>query len=121
MHQLISGYDVPWRTVHELLIAAARATPRILPEPSPFVFQTALNDFNVAYELNAYSDQPDLMEVIYSELHLNIQEKFNEAGVEIMSPHFTQLRDGNSTTIPESYRPAGYVPPSHRLLRVEGE
>ena len=115
------GYDVPWRTVHELLIAAARATPRILPEPSPFVFQTALNDFNVAYELNAYSDQPDLMEVIYSELHLNIQEKFNEAGVEIMSPHFTQLRDGNSTTIPESYRPAGYVPPSHRLLRVEGE
>ncbi len=112
------GYDVPWRTVHELLIAAARSTTRLLPEPSPFVLQTALNDFYVAYEINAYTDQPELMEAICSELHQNIQEKFNGAGVEIMSPHYAQLRDGNTTTIPPASRPADYTPPH---FRVKGE
>jgi hypothetical protein len=43
------------------------------------------------------------MAVTYSLLHQNIQDKFNEAGIEIMSPHYTSLRDGNPTTIPESY------------------
>jgi small-conductance mechanosensitive channel len=109
------GYDAPWRTVHELLIAAAGATTHILSEPHPFVLQTALNDFYVAYEINAYTDQPDLMEVIYSELHQNIQEKFNEAGLEIMSPHYAQLRDGNTTTIPQANRPADYTPPHFRV------
>ncbi len=109
------GYDTPWRTVHELLLAAARATRHILLEPPPFVLQTALNDFYVAYEINAYTDQPGIMERIYSELHQNIQEKFNEAGVEIMSPHYSQLRDGNTTTIPEGSRPEGYTPSSFRV------
>jgi hypothetical protein len=35
-------------------------------------------------------------------LHQNIQDKFNEAGVEIMSPHCKALRDGNQTTIPSN-------------------
>ena len=115
------GYDAPWRTVHDLLIAAARATAYILPEPQPFVFQTALNDFYVSYEINAYTDEPNLMADIYSELHQNIQEKFNEAGVEIMSPHYTQLRDGNTVTIPAAYRPADYTPPSFRVRQTAGE
>ncbi len=109
------GYDVPWRTVHELLVAAARVTAHILPEPHPFVLQTALNDFYVAYEINAYTDQPELMESICSELHQNIQDKFNEGGVEIMSPHYAQLRDGNTTTVPEANRPADYAPPFFRV------
>ena len=88
-------------------------------EPQPFVFQTALNDFYVSYEINAYTDQPNLMADIYSELHQNIQEKFNEAGVEIMSPHYTQLRDGNTVTIPESYRSSGYTPPSFRVRQTD--
>ncbi len=41
------GYDAPWRTVHELLISAARATTHISAKPEPFVLQTALNDFYV--------------------------------------------------------------------------
>ena len=114
------GYDAPWRTIHELLIAAARATAHVLPEPQPFVFQTALNDFYVSYEINAYTDHPNLMADIYSELHQNIQEKFNEAAVEIMSPHYSQLRDGNTVTIPEAYRPAGYTPPSIRVRQTAG-
>ena len=86
------GYDVPWETVHALLIEAARATKHILSKPIPFVLQTALNDFYVSYELNAYTDTPEAMPLIYGEMHQNIQDKFNEAGVEIMSPHYTQIR-----------------------------
>ncbi len=112
------GYDAPWRKVHELLISAAGATEHILGLPAPFVLQTALDDFYVTYELNAYTDQPHQMVKIYSELHQNIQDKFNESGVEIMSPHYSQIRDGNRTTIPESYLPEGYVPPAIRILRT---
>jgi len=112
------GYDAPWRTVHELLAEAARKTPYILLEPKPFVLQTALNDFYVTYELNAHTDEPQQMVNTYSALHRNIQDTFNEAGVEIMSPHYTQLRDGNRTTIPGSYLPPDYVPGSLRVASV---
>ena len=112
------GYDVPWRQVHELLIAAARATDRIMVDPRPFVLQTALNDFSVSYELNAYTDAPSSMASVYSALHQNIQDRFNEAGVEIMSPHYSTLRDGNMTTIPADYLPSDYQPPAHRVTSV---
>ncbi len=95
------GYDAPWRTVHKLLIDAALSTEGILKEPSPFVLQTGLDDFYVSYQINAYTDRPNSMASIYSELHQNIQDKFNAEQVEIMSPHYTALRDGNKTTIPE--------------------
>lgn len=109
------GYDAPWRTVHQLLIDAALATENILKDPKPFVFQTALDDFYVHYELNAFTDQPSRMAGIYSDLHKHIQDKFNEAGVEIMSSHYSNVRDGNRSTIPENYLPKNYAPPSFRL------
>ncbi len=113
------GYDAPWRTVHKLLIDAAKATSHILQRPEPFVLQTSLNDFYVTYEINAYTDQPNKMAGIYSELHQNIQDKFNEAGVEIMSPHYAQIRDGNKTTIPEEYLPETYEAPVFRVAPIE--
>jgi small-conductance mechanosensitive channel len=114
------GYNAPWRQVHELLISAALATEGVLPEPAPFVVQTALNDFYVAYELNAYTVNPKNMQNIYSSLHQNIQDKFNEAAVEINSPHYTSLRDGNRTTIPESYLPSNYQNPVFEVQEVNG-
>lgn len=95
------GYGVPWPKVHDLLINAAKATDDILVEPDPFVLQISLDDWYVRYELNAYTDNPHLMANIYSELHKNIQDRFREAGVEIMSPRYSAVRDGNLTTIPE--------------------
>jgi small-conductance mechanosensitive channel len=112
------GYDAPWRRVHELLISAAKTTNHILENPPPFVLQTALNDFYVSYQINAYTDHPHEMAQTYSDLHQNIQDKFNEGGVEIMSPHYSQLRDGNTVTIPENYRPAGYTAPGMRIVNV---
>ena len=113
------GYDAPWRRIHELLISAAKTTNHILENPPPFVLQTALNDFYVSYQINAYTDHPHEMAQIYSDLHQNIQDKFNEGGVEIMSPHYAQVRDGNTVTIPETYRPADYVAPGLRITQVE--
>lgn len=112
------GYDVPWRQVHELLISAAKTTENILELPEPFVFQKSLDDFYVNYELNAYTEKPSNMAKIYSELHQKIQDTFNEAGVEIMSPHYAQIRDGNRTTIPASYLPDGYAPEGIRITRT---
>ena len=94
------GYDVPWRRVHELLINAALSTDGILAEPKPFVFQTSLDDYYVAYQINAYTRRPNDMALLYSNLHQNIQDKFNEGGVEIMSPAYHSIRDGNAVTIP---------------------
>lgn len=111
------GYDAPWHTIYELLIEAALATDGILKEPKPFVLQTDLNDFNVTYQVNAYTSQSHKMAVLYSDLHQNIQDKFNEAGVEIMSPHYVSLRDGNTIQIPDDYKPKGYQKPGFKVDR----
>lgn len=109
------GYDLPWRQVHEVLIAAAKATAHIMAEPRPFVLQTSLNDYNVSYEINAFTDCPQQMPVIYSELHQNIQDFCNQAGIEILSPAFSALRDGNQSTMPVDYLPQDYQSPSFRI------
>ena len=109
------GYDVPWRTVHSLMLSAAASTAGILQNPAPFVLQTSLNDFHISYQLNSYTDHPEIMTRIYSELHANIQDAFNQAGVEIMSPGFTALRDGNTIAIPAENRPADYRAPGFRI------
>jgi small-conductance mechanosensitive channel len=109
------GYDVPWRKVHELLICAAENTEDMLKDPPPFVLQTSLNDYSVAYQLNAYTKRPEIMPRLYDALHKNIQDEFNKAGVEIMSPAFTALRDGNTITIPADNRPPDYQTPGFRI------
>jgi len=95
------GYDVDWRKVHQLLISAANSTANIATEPEPFVLQKSLDDFSVAYEINAYTMRPDLLPKVYSDLNQNILDEFNQAEIEIMSPRYTSVRDGNALTIPK--------------------
>jgi len=109
------GYDAPWRQVHELLISAGKATEGVLESPEPFVLQTSLDDFYVSYQVNVYVNTAKSIAQVYSTLHANIQDKFNEAGVEIMSPHYGAMRDGNTVTIPESYRPKDYESPPFKI------
>lgn len=82
------GYDAPWRQVEALLLMAADRTSGILREPAPFILQTSLDDFYVAYELNVYCDNPQKMTGTYADLHRNIQDAFNEYDVQIMSPSY---------------------------------
>ena len=109
------GYDAPWRKVHDLLIGAALATPGVRTDPPPFVWQTALNDFYVTYEINAYTSSAREMVDIYAALHARIQDAFYAAGVEIMSPHYTALRDGNAVAIPDALRSPEYRAPAFRV------
>jgi|LNFM01.1.fsa_nt_gb small-conductance mechanosensitive channel len=95
------GYDAPWRKVHALLLEAASKTPGLLANPKPYVLQTALNDFYVAYELRGYCDRPTELHLVSSALNERVQDSFAHGGIEICSPHFTSFRDGNKSTIPD--------------------
>ena len=109
------GYDAPWKDVHQALIDAALRTTGVLQAPLPFVLQTGLEDFYVSYQINAYIKDINRTAAIYSDLHQHIQDVFNDRGIEIMSPHYRALRDGNTTTIPADHLDEGYKPPSFRV------
>lgn len=94
------GYDVPWRQVQALLLQAARSTNGIAPDPQPLVLQTALNDFHISYELNAHVLEVDRYRETLSDLLAAIQDSFAAANVEIMSPGYHAIRDGNARTVP---------------------
>jgi small-conductance mechanosensitive channel len=82
------GYDAPWRQVHAMLLRAAEKTAGLKKPPEPFVWQRALSDFYVEYELNVALADPEQRLPVLSELCANIQDEFNEHGVQILSPHF---------------------------------
>jgi len=97
------GYEVPREQVNELLISAARATPRVLPDPKPFVLEIELHDYYAVYQINAYIKEADKLAQIYSDLHRSIHDKANEEGLELMSPHYYAQRDGNDIAMPPEY------------------
>jgi small-conductance mechanosensitive channel len=82
------GYEVPWRQVEAMLLMAAERTEGLQRKSEPFVLQKALGDFGVNYELNVFCRNADKMDQIYTELHRNIQDVFNEYNVAIMTPHY---------------------------------
>ncbi len=94
------GYDVPWRQVQALLLQAARSTAGIAADPEPFVLQTSLNDFHISYELNAHVLEVNRYRETLSDLLAAVQDSFAAADVEIMSPGYHAIRDGNGRTVP---------------------
>jgi small-conductance mechanosensitive channel len=102
------GYDAPWRQVHELLLLGASRTAGIRNEPLPRVLQRELSDFYVQYQLLAHLEEGASRSAVLSELHAQIQDAFNEHGVQIMSPHF-EAQPKKPVLVPKS---AWYVPPS---------
>lgn len=81
------GCDTPWRQVHAMLQAAALATVSVRSTPVPFVYQRALADFYVEYELFAHIDRPLERVPMLSALHAAMQDEFNTRAVQIMPPH----------------------------------
>jgi len=96
------GYDVRWQEIRQLLLDAARATKGLRQHPEPFVLVTALDDYYVEYEVNAYTNQYEKLSLIYSELHHNILDSFHSNGVEIMSPHIYAHRTDLELQIPKN-------------------
>jgi small-conductance mechanosensitive channel len=95
------GYDVPWRQVHELMLSAARSVAGITDEIEPFVLQTSLNDFHISYELNAFVRDPATYRQTLSEVLAALQDQFATADVEILSPGYHAIRNGNPSTVPK--------------------
>ncbi len=95
------GYDVPWRQVHELMLAAAASTQGITREVKPFVLQTSLNDFHISYELSAFVADASTYRETLSELLGAIQDQFAAADIEILSPGYHAIRNGNPSTVPK--------------------
>jgi small-conductance mechanosensitive channel len=96
------GYDAPWPKVHAALLEAARRTPLALADPAPFVLQTALNDYNVAYVLNIHVRDAAWTQFILSDLNQRIQDTFAEANIEILSPMYNTIRQSRAgDTIPK--------------------
>jgi small-conductance mechanosensitive channel len=95
------GYDMQWQLIRDLLLDAASKTSHLQKKPEPFVRITALDDFYVEYEINAYTRNSEMLSDIYSELHQNILDSFHSNGVEIMSPHIFAHRNDLPVQIPE--------------------
>jgi len=95
------GYDMEWTLIRDLLLAAASDTPGIQSHPKPFVLVTALDDFYVEYEINAFTQHSEILSDIYSSLHQNILDRFHSNGVEIMSPHIFAHRNDLEVQIPK--------------------
>ena len=82
------GYSAPWRQVHAMLIEAARRTEGLLKDTPPQVRQKSLSDYYVEYMLCARIAVPETRIAVLDKIHRNIQDVFNEHGVQIMSPHY---------------------------------
>ncbi|HEY2152188.1 MAG TPA: mechanosensitive ion channel domain-containing protein [Vicinamibacterales bacterium] len=82
------GYDAPWRQVHALLLEAAARTEGIRNDPKPIVLQVSLEDFYVKYALLFCLKRQETRPFTLNTLHANIQDLFNEYGVQIMSPNY---------------------------------
>lgn len=102
------GYSTPWRQVHAMLLEAARRTPGVADDPAPYVVQTALSDFYVEYRLCAHGNKsaPRRRAEAVSALHANVQDVFNENGVQIMSPHYRSDPPQAQVIPPEGWNPA---------------
>jgi small-conductance mechanosensitive channel len=105
------GYETPWRQVEAMLLEAAVRTPGLRREPAPFVLQTGLGDFCVTYEINVCCDTPKAMAALYTELHRNILDVFNEYGVQIMTPAYEGDPEQAKIVPPEQWYAAPARPP----------
>jgi small-conductance mechanosensitive channel len=109
------GYDAPWRVVHEMLIDAAERTSGVIKDPAPVVFQPELSDFYVVYQIMVRLEPDADRLAVLTELHQNIQDAFNERGVQIMSPHFEGQPEGKVWVPKSKWNVApGELPPGPR-------
>jgi len=109
------GYDVTSDAVIKALMEGAKKTELVLSEPKPFVLIKSLDDFYVNYEINVYTKSPDKSALIYSMLHENLKNELHAAGIEILSPHYQAMRDGNVLTVPPENIPENYVQPGFKI------
>lgn len=113
------GFEVPWREVENLLLEAISRCPRILQAPKPFVMQMEFKDFYTVYSVNGYTVEANSQMSIYSEIRGHIQDLCRERGVELLSPHYHEVRNRIQSTIPPEYEPP--IKKERKVPRVNGD
>lgn len=98
------GFEIEKEIVQQLLIDAALSAKGVLHHPKPFVLITRLDDFYCYYQINAYTRDVKTLARVQSNLNEAVVDRFNEAGIELLSPHFVAQRDGNEMMIPTKYK-----------------
>jgi small-conductance mechanosensitive channel len=58
-----------------------------------------LDDNYVSYEIDGWTRKPEELPITYSQLPANILDVFHGKNVEITSPAYRSVRDGNPSTI----------------------
>jgi len=93
--QVTLGYDVDKDYAQATLIEAACKTSGILssPDKAPFVLLRELGSFSITYELNAYTDEPNRLAQIRSDLISNMITELNKAGIVIATPTIVTIQD----------------------------
>lgn len=98
------GYEIDKQEVKEVLLAAAAEAKGVLANPKAFVLIPKLEDFYCMYQLNAYTKDVKALARVRSNLNECIVDKFNEAGIELLSAHFMAQRDGSEIMMPPKYK-----------------
>jgi small-conductance mechanosensitive channel len=105
------GYEAPWRQVEAMLLMAAERTDGLQRRGQHFVLQTGLGDFGINYELNVFCSKEKKMAQIYTDLHRNIQDVFNEYKVAIMTQHYTGYTEDQKLVPKEQWYTSPAKPP----------
>jgi small-conductance mechanosensitive channel len=82
------GYETPWRQVEAMLLEAAGRVQGQPAEARPYVLIKKLADFAVTYELNLFCPDVKAMLPMYTAMHRNILDVFNQYGIQIMTPAY---------------------------------
>ncbi len=82
------GYDVARTTVEKIMLKAART----VGIDKAFVSVVELGDFAITYELNGILKDVGTITAATSQVHKEFLDEFSKADIEILSPHFTNVR-----------------------------
>ena len=95
------GYDSDLRLAQSLIIAAAKANPRVLADPEPMVWITGFGDRAVEHELRLWIADPEAgLGNIQGEVFMAIWDAFCEQGITLPYPQIDVHMRGEARPAP---------------------
>ncbi|WP_126146810.1 mechanosensitive ion channel domain-containing protein [Synechococcus elongatus] len=100
------GTDPLWLT--DALLTVARQDSRVLTQPAPTVWFRSFGDSALNFELLFWTDRPELIEPIKSDLNFRIASEFERREIQIPFPQLVLHRHRSVTTseLPDDYLPS---------------
>ncbi|MDR0372931.1 MAG: mechanosensitive ion channel family protein [Nitrososphaerota archaeon] len=101
--QVTLGYDVDKDYAQKTLIEAARKTNGVVSsaDKAPFVLLRELGSFSITYELYTYTNEPNRLAQVRSDLISNMLIELKKAGIVIATPTLITIQ-GEEKALPHS-------------------